>query len=290
MDKLFNLKQWLTVPEAARRLATIFGVVNEHDVLRLALDGHLRLSVNFINHARAHPARVVPIEDAAYLELSPDFVDHLHGGKYKGMPMNMLLGMKLDDKDVLELDREVIIVEGVYDLPMIGSERLDVEHAYQGLTGGPAVTLGVLAGAFIRGQDGQLCQLLERFDENPFHDGSEAQGRILEEILNREDPPLPEASELRETFKIRRKKSLEKRRAHSESGKEHRNYFPAAGLPPDAVFVVPTNLNETDPQDGHLFAASRSENGWVARRIRSGPCPPSRPRCTGVLTTGRSNS
>ncbi len=54
MKTFLSLKKWLTVPETARRLAIIFGEeVSEADVLRLALDGHLRLSINFVNSTKA---------------------------------------------------------------------------------------------------------------------------------------------------------------------------------------------------------------------------------------------
>ena len=50
MKKLLKLREWLTVPEAAGHLSILFGEdVTEADVLRLALDGHLTLSVNFVN-------------------------------------------------------------------------------------------------------------------------------------------------------------------------------------------------------------------------------------------------
>lgn len=40
-------EKWLTVPEAAQHLPIVFGEeVKEADVLRFALDGHLKLSVN----------------------------------------------------------------------------------------------------------------------------------------------------------------------------------------------------------------------------------------------------
>jgi len=43
---LFNLKEWLTIPDAARHLSTIFDEsLTEADILRLGLNGHLKLSV-----------------------------------------------------------------------------------------------------------------------------------------------------------------------------------------------------------------------------------------------------
>jgi hypothetical protein len=53
-----KFKEWLTVPDAARHLSILFGEdVSEADVLQLALDGHLTLSVHFVNHAESVGSR-----------------------------------------------------------------------------------------------------------------------------------------------------------------------------------------------------------------------------------------
>ena len=50
MAKLFNLKKWLSISETAQHLSIVFGEkVSEADVLRLALDKRLQLSVYFVN-------------------------------------------------------------------------------------------------------------------------------------------------------------------------------------------------------------------------------------------------
>ncbi|WP_157198073.1 hypothetical protein [Methylomonas sp. DH-1] len=49
-SKIFKLKRFLTLPEAAQRLSVGLGEeVKETDILQFALDGHLTLSVNFVN-------------------------------------------------------------------------------------------------------------------------------------------------------------------------------------------------------------------------------------------------
>ncbi|MHB9100341.1 MAG: hypothetical protein ACYC2E_02320 [Sulfuricella sp.] len=61
MRKLDKLKKWLTIVDAARYLSIAFDEdVSEADVLRLALDGHLKLSVNFT----AVQNSVIPLDDA----------------------------------------------------------------------------------------------------------------------------------------------------------------------------------------------------------------------------------
>src|SRR5260370_26313980 len=70
VKKPLNLRQWLTVPEAARHLTLIFGEdVSEADVLRFALEDHLTLSVDFVNHTMARCGPVVPIQDAKRISL-----------------------------------------------------------------------------------------------------------------------------------------------------------------------------------------------------------------------------
>jgi hypothetical protein len=155
LRKLLKLKEWLTVPEAARHLSILFGEeVGEADVLRLALDGHLTLSVFFVNHAKAHCGPIVSLKDAKRYKLQmPD-----------GETLNTIQGLRINEGEVLELGESVVTLKGVWDLPMLGAERLDVEHWYQMLTSGPAVNLIVLDGAVVSREDGTMCQLLDRFE------------------------------------------------------------------------------------------------------------------------------
>lgn len=147
MNRLFKLKKWLTIPEAARHLAIVFGEeVSESDVLRLALDGHLKLSVNFANHAKARRGKVIPLSEA---NTAP--------GLYREgeEPYQVVLALRLNERDFLELDERIATLDGILDLPFVGNEQLDVEYKYQQLTDGPAVTLQGLDGAFSEGEGGE---------------------------------------------------------------------------------------------------------------------------------------
>ncbi len=65
MSKLLNLKQWLTIKDAARHLSILFGEdVGEADILRLGLDKKLQLSVNLVNHATVKRQKIIPISEA----------------------------------------------------------------------------------------------------------------------------------------------------------------------------------------------------------------------------------
>lgn len=255
MKKLFTLKKWLTLQEAARHLAIVFGEeVCEADVLRLALDGHLKLSVHFVNHAPARKGIVVPIGEAEYEEFPPDFFPFLSiPEEHKGKPIRVMKGINLDDKQVLMLDKKVESLDGVYDLAMIGNERLDVEHKYQMLTAGPAVTLQGLDGAFVTGDGDTMYQILESYDENEHQAGSDGSLRELARQIALKKIKPEKAQELLAKHKEERKAFLAKAKERRDAGHDSENYFPAGGLPVDSVMVVRTealrefeqSLNET---------------------------------------------
>lgn len=238
MGRLFELKEWLTVEETARHLSTVFSEpVADADVLRLALDGHLTLSINFVNHAHARRGRVVPMESAHLWEVPAELAESLNlNRKDATKPLMMLKGINIDDERVLELAPEIVTLDGVYDLPMIGAEKLDVEHAYQRLTGGPEITLSCLDGAFVQEDELILLQLQESYEDNEYMRGSRAALKRLETRIENGELDRSEADRLLKRHAEDRKEFLKNRRTRpKESG-----YHPAGGLPTDAVFVVRT--------------------------------------------------
>jgi hypothetical protein len=146
MNKLIKLKNWLTVPEAAKHLTGIFKdeEVTEADILRFALDGHLTLSVNFVNKTTGIRGQLVPLYEAKKT--------------------------RLDDEqwieDVIQFEDEIVTIRGVWDLTMLGIEAENIEHEYQMMTGGPAVKLTNLDGPVVSQPDGKYTKLTTYFD-NP---------------------------------------------------------------------------------------------------------------------------
>lgn len=233
MSKLFNLKEWLTVPDAARHLSIVFGEeVTEADVLRLALDRRLRLSVNFVNGATGRCGRVVPIDEAEYKE-----VPALNGKGtlrlYEG-PQLYFEGRAIS---VVKLEEEVRQLRGIYDLPMIGSEKLDVENEYQNQIGGPTVTLVGMDGAFVEGRNGLVAQIQEDYDDNPHQNGSTAQLERLKERIADNNIGEEKAEALLRKHSEDRKEFLKRRLTQVASER----YYPRDGLPSDSVLVVRTD-------------------------------------------------
>lgn len=141
VSRLHRLREWLRVPEAAQYLAVVFGEsVSEADVLRLALDRHLTLSVRFPNHVRAKLA--LPPLSPTQLGVLVERMARIRSRRATPSSRKRTANDKHDRVVTLQ-DTEV------YDLPLVGGERLDVEQEYQRLTDGPAIELIAIDGTFV---------------------------------------------------------------------------------------------------------------------------------------------
>ncbi len=255
MSKLLSLKRWLTVPEAAKHLSIAFGEdVTSADVLYLALDGRLRISVDFVNGTTACRGKVVHYtkgelgaaiasnklpEDLKWFRWPPGAMAQMNP---KLSPQEaeerslMLMSIRIGPDRYLTLEDDVTTLWGIWDLPMVGSERLDVEHTYQMLAGGPEVTAVNLDGTFVERNDGPTCQLQTSYDDNEYQAGSTENLKKLKQRIADHGISPSEAEKLLDQHKEDRKKFLEERMSKPES----QRYFPADGLPEDSVLVVRT--------------------------------------------------
>ena len=198
MSKLLSLKQWITLDEAATHLSsTLSESVTVADLYRFCLAGHLTLSVNLVNKANVHIGKVMAIRDAGFkmmpglnLEGSdekimlsitegaiPEFKAWVDLDKSREDWLNQddpkskfvcLDGVQISDDRCIQFEKKVTSIEGVWDLSMLGAASLDIEHALQGETGGPAVELVSLEGVFLCKEDGRYAQVLESFAENQY--------------------------------------------------------------------------------------------------------------------------
>lgn len=196
MSKLFKLKKWLTVPDAAKHLSMVFGEeVTEADVLRFALEGDLRLSVHLVNGAYARMCFLINFNELEWHELPS-----LDGnGTMKIAKGGRIFG---NEKGCFQVSQNVAELEnGVWDLPMTGGERVDVEFRYQQLTDGPKVTAVSLDGVFVASTNGDLKEIQSHFSDNPHFNKSDLKSPFL----------------------------------HPD------NFHPAGALPDDSVFVVRTD-------------------------------------------------
>lgn len=333
-SRLFKLKEWLTIPETAKHLSIIFGEeVTAADVLRLGLDKHLKLSVNFVNHAHAkrgdkflpfdeweekfrkmaswQNAKTLVAQDSMiavyfsgfdvsyYLkdeELSKDSKKWGFGSSEKlkvallnklspevqsELLSNMIEQAIIDHRKQSEKFRgkvppstdsfrgKVFTINDVWDLPMLGTERIDIEHKYQMLTGGPEITLTGLDGAFAESEDGVVFQLQESFDKKwiDYQNSEEAKQKSLDSYRKGLDKRIAN----KEIDENEAEKLFNQRRINLDKPREYDdNFYPAGGLPEDSVLVVRTQalidlqerLSQTDSDKGNLLD-SRAETTYL---------------------------
>jgi hypothetical protein len=147
MGKLFNLKEWLTVADAARHLSIVFGEdVTEADVLRLGLDKRLRLSIflagDYVYAKRVHKRPI------------PEFLTTKSENFHCELDHDWWLSVE---------DDQIFRLAGVLDLPMIALDRLEIENEYRRLINGTEVGSDGGEGIYIE-DNGQLYAL---YDQHP---------------------------------------------------------------------------------------------------------------------------
>lgn len=155
MSKLHALKEWLAIREAADTLSEALDEpVSDWDVLRLALDGHARISVRLLTSASAKRCKVVLKATSGSLT-----VPSLDGtGK-----IALSNGIEISETELLQVDSEVVQLDpGIWDLPMIGGDQTEIERQFQLSRFGPDVDSVAVDGTFLRGLDGKIYQLQDR--------------------------------------------------------------------------------------------------------------------------------
>lgn len=262
MSKLFKLKEWLTVEEAAKHLSTVLGEeVAIADIYRLALDGHLVLSMSFPNHAYGNLGEVVGIERAKRFMPPAGMLDDIYAARGECVPEEIVIADYIGNDQFINWSEKVNSIEGVWDLPMLASEKIDVDFVYHQLIGGPYIELVGLDGTFVRRGD-VYCRLVESWDDNEYQKGSLAAKKQLEKWIANNKVPKENIKPLWEKFDADRKEYL----AERDSRPRHKDFYPAGGLPQDGVYVVRTAaivdflaaINETPANEKPLSTKERN--------------------------------
>ena len=166
MNKLFKLKEWLTLEETSRRLTTSFQEnVSIADCLQLALDGHITISA-LIEKSKYG---IFSKEEKLSKDILRSFVDFM---KESGSFSEEIINVAEDGVDSYPTETKLRnygevfkVADGVYDLPMIGAERLDVQHLCAIMQGREPVTMINLDGPYLKAGDG-LINILEPFNKD----------------------------------------------------------------------------------------------------------------------------
>lgn len=158
MSKLFNLKKFFTLDEATRYLSdSLEEPVSLSDIYRLAMDKHLALSVRLINQAFAIKGQIVSGQDGDLVQLQTDLVT----GEALDVPYSVYIdddAIPVDVNKWFLFDGKVHVVDGVWDLVMIGMESLEIERLYQNEVNGPKPVVADALGIYLR-QGEIVCRL-----------------------------------------------------------------------------------------------------------------------------------
>lgn len=166
--KLFSLREWLNLDEAARYLSLMFGEdVSAADILRLALDKHLVLSVNFVNQAYGKLGKLISPEEYQNdpQNVLANLPDELGGVKIKEEMMKFLFDRTPFPGFFLNLEKKISRIEGVWDLSMEFGQDYWIENLYQKNTGGPEVTSPFLGAQYVTREGGLVCEVQDLLEE-----------------------------------------------------------------------------------------------------------------------------
>ncbi|WP_143084322.1 hypothetical protein [Nitrosospira briensis] len=250
---IFSLNEWLPLEQAANHLSSVIPAttVRTADILRFALDGHLKLSVRFPNFVTVRRGEIIQfphsqIEASIAAGVLPSelkwqmlpatatrFLADVPE-EAEGQPFFKIRNLKLDDERYVKFVGKVKTISGLLDLPMIGGEMIDVEERYQQLTGGPDLNLAAIEGAVVEGRDGELYQLQEQFSAKEYSSVWDQEHRELKQQIAAADIPEEEAEKLLDSHKKERKQILQTIKALSEE----ESFYPARRLPKDSTLVV----------------------------------------------------
>jgi hypothetical protein len=211
MSKLFKLKKYYSIEEAAKYLANVFEEdVAVADIYRLGLDNHIRLSINFVNHAKVRKGKLIPKSEAKirpfiFKDINLDGFETPDGQQVTLEMLASREGISFGDDYQLILDSSLSTVDDIWDLCMLANERIDIEYEYQRLTSGVEVTLVNWEGTYVEKYiDGEriISELQIRFSK--------------EELEQMYGDNLPKYS-------------------------SEKNYYPAAALPSDSPLIIRTS-------------------------------------------------
>lgn len=186
MKKLFKLKEWFTLDETARRLTSSFEEeISVADCLSLALDGRIVIS------ALLDKSLYVIRSNIEQTTMRKQFSSWINSTTDAGVYLNTPSGEVFHSNEQLDYQYDQIkrhgnvfrLDFGIYDLPMLGAEKLDVMHQFDIEQHRSPREYIDIEGAFLTTKYG-MVNVLESFNELKLKfDGKKS--RLFDPILNK---------------------------------------------------------------------------------------------------------
>gem|GEM_PF-4754111 len=238
--KLFDLKDFFTLPEAAVRLSESLGQqVSKNDILSLYLHRRLKLSIYFTNPVILVPGEVVSYQDAEWIKIPDEEIEE--GGNYDtnefGEPA-FLKGDQIDSERVFDSNSASINKVGIFDLLGGDGDRLCVEMEYQkdshDIDVSPSVNVD---GIFVKDEDGVTYRIHISLDD--VHYNNEAlSGSMAKFKLKINDVAKELAIDRNEAEKLVERSSEWKEERRSFLDKFINEHTAAYCFPDDSYLVI----------------------------------------------------
>lgn len=201
MSKLFTLKSWLTLEDAAKHLSSVLSEeVTPADLLQIGIEGQLKLSVNLLNKGYLRKGEIIESKNVPLFIICKATMfpksKPLDGGAKKhlideakllsGLPLHEFnkriseelkeavscgefvmapLGDYYKENLYVRFGEVILSVDGIWDIVIESAAQLDISNMLQEYLGGPEVTLTSIDGAWLENGDGCLYCVQERFDD-----------------------------------------------------------------------------------------------------------------------------
>lgn len=157
--KIYKLKKWLTLEETAKCLSTeLEDEITIADVLQLAIDKELRISVNFPHDWKGKICDVTTNTEKVNQYKEVTGLD--------GKPFKLYEYEKCSETEYIKILPEIYDFKaGVYELKLIGQERLDLEFQMKLENDLPTVDVINLSGFYITDKNGITIERQTHFKQ-----------------------------------------------------------------------------------------------------------------------------
>ncbi|WLI89225.1 hypothetical protein Q4S45_21425 [Massilia sp. R2A-15] len=253
MDGLQRLRKWFGVEEAAQILTNATGrPVHVADVIRCALDGHLKLSLRLITPTKARAGFRLPSEEESLTfiaECAEETQDlEVEFRVFRGAecitlssPASGQVASEFSPADDdceetigLVVETDVICLVDVVDLILRSDGRRMVDAIYQALVGHQPASHAFDKGIYVEGRGRKVFQLLQPFDEVVFKERQIARSASLRDYIEDNNFSADQAIEYLAAEERYRHAYLQ----HETKTLTLRKYMPASDFPLDSNLVV----------------------------------------------------
>lgn len=246
MNKIYKFKKWFTLCDAAKYLSAVCeGNIDELDILQLAIDREIEISVMFMSPVYARRCdlihfneqeRKIALETGVYskgisaFDESDDEFLRMFNLKKPEKSKSLILNPCISKDVFLDMNGPIGEIEGVCDLAMIGVEVLFLKEKIQSKINDNSIDSINLNGTFVR-KDGVLMQLQDTVENNPYVEGSYS-------YVENEKMRIMSVSKGEEYKNSELAKLNEMRRKFLENVDGDERFFCMHGLPLDSNLVI----------------------------------------------------